>query len=387
MRRAGETARWGLRGLLACAVAALMTIGVLRTVDLLTLVYPPVQGDALRALYNTSEEAAAAKPGPLRLVYFGDSLSQPEDMSRAADAIPPRLRAHIGAALGKAGLGNEQDVQLVPFVYSGLSQWSLYYIADRMVALRPDLAVIEFNLYNFGPFWRGRERKILAALLDLRRLPEVLTLPTSAAGLATDEWIFHNLLLNSGLLPRWHTIQREQARCAESYWSLADKAQQILGFPELAIRSQNRIFDLADKRQPDRKRATPGYARLLLGKALTGVAEDDAALRVLDAAVRRFVSAGIDTLVFIPPYNVEHLKSLGLLEGAHYEDAIAHVGAVAERAGAKFLDLHAMFPDEYFRDFMDHLKESDQTKGHDKVAERLAAALADDSRRIVAKHR
>jgi len=247
--------------------------------------------------------------------------------------------------------------------------------------------VIEFNLYNFSAFWERRDRKILAAMLDLSRLAEVLALPTSVASQATDQWIFDRLLLRGGWMSTWERVQREQARCLEGYWVLADRAQGLVGPAKLSLRSQNRIREMAENILPGSNRASLKYSRTLLGQALTGIEEDHAALRMFEATLHRLHSAGIRTMVYVPPYNVDHLNSLGVLEGSRLEETIGHVRAVAERGGATFLDLHALLPDDHFRDSMDHLNESVETDGHDKVAERLAASLAEDAKRIVAEHR
>jgi hypothetical protein len=107
---------------------------------------------------------------------------------------------------------------------------------------------------------------------------------------------------------------------------------------------------------------------------------------MLAATLHRFQAAGIHTLVYVPPYNLDHLNSLGVLDGSHLDETIGRVRAVTERSGAMFVDLHALLPDASFRDSMDHLSQAAGVNGHDKVAQHIAAALADDSKRIVADY-
>jgi hypothetical protein len=105
------------------------------------------------------------------------------------------------------------------------------------------------------------------------------------------------------------------------------------------------------------------------------------------AALDVLAAHRVTTFVYLPPYNLEHLRKLGVLQGSRFEETIDFVRTVTESHGARFLDLHGMFGDRYFRDNMDHLKESADTNGHDLVAERLTEAVADEARRIVTEKR
>jgi putative intracellular protease/amidase len=92
-------------------------------------------------------------------------------------------------------------------------------------------------------------------------------------------------------------------------------------------------------------------------------------------------------LVYIPPYNVEHLRELGLLEGSRLAETIARVREVAERHGARFHDAHDLLGDAYFRDATDHTFDSGEWNGHQALAAELARAMADDWERILARDR
>ncbi len=391
VKHLGETTRWILRLLLAAVAATLTWTYVLAAVDRVTTTSPPVQTEALRSLDTAFKEASAAPRRPLTVAFFGDSLSMPENIANTPRSTPGRLLARLGDAIAAANLGDQRSVRFVRVSYSGLSEWSLYYMASHIAEQRPDIAVVEFNLFNFGAAWRHRDRTILSAFLSSRRFLDALDLPLASAGFATDQWLFQRALLLRGWLPLWEIVQREQARCAEAYWILSDKAGRIVHEPQFTLRELHRLLDLERltilSKVPDGNRATELYARRMLGKVLTGVDLNDDAIRMYEAALDVFAAQGVKTFVYIPPYNLEHLRKLGLLEEARFKETIDLVRHVTERHGAGLLDLHDMFGDRYFRDNMDHLKEGADTNGHDLVAQRLTEAVADEARRVMAAKR
>ena len=386
--RASQAIQWGGRLVLACLVAVMVASAALEGVDAMAVPYSPVQVDALAAIDSTLKTARKTQPMPLRIAFFGDSLAQTKnafaDFSRST---PPRIIAHLGSLLDEKRPGLGKSVQLVPVIYSGLSQWSYFYVHDQVIETRPAFAVIEFNLYNFSSFWRGRDRKILAALLELSFLPQVMALPTGSAGLATDEWFFGRALVEAELVDPWRRTQREQARFASAYWQATHAVQRSAAGRDLGMLKQHTLSKLGRDVVAGSNRASAAYSRMLLGATLSGVTEDDAALRMFDAVLDAFARAGIRTVVYIPPYNLDHLKKTGVLPDPDFEGAIEKVQSVAHRNGARLVDLHAKLPDRYFRDQMDHLEERPEVDGHDEIARSLAEAMLEDAMRVAAGER
>jgi hypothetical protein len=382
---AGPARLWLLRILVATATALAAGTGFFRLLqddDAPASSY--VQTEALKEFSRTFDEADAEVRPKFTVVFFGDSLALPENILRRVTAVPMQFRRELGGMMRNAGAGEPADLRLFPITYSGLSLWTLYYMTDRIVRLRPDFVVVEFNLYNFEKFWRLRDRKILAAMLPLTRFPEVLGLPMGEAGLAIDEWIFGRAALKLGALPWWDEIQHAQARATQSYWRLGDSCQQIVGPPKLAFRERHFLLEMTETKDPATNRSTRGYARMLLGRSLDGIAPDEPVLEMLSASLQRLRTAGIPVLVYVPPYNVDHLHRLGLLQGSRLEETIRRVREVAEKGGARFADIHALLADRHFRDAMDHLNESSAADGHRILARRLGAAMAEDWHRILA---
>lgn len=333
-------------------------------------------GSTLASAYRPPRRA-------LELHFFGDSLAMPEDTSHPERSTPLRTYLTLTKMLRERGVAEAADVRMTGLVYSGFSQWTLYYLVDRIITLQPDLVIVEFNLYNFGSFWRHRDRKIVAAMLTPRRVLEVSQLPTFETGLTVDDWLFHHVLLREGWLPTWSAVQSEQARLASAYWVSSDAFQRRTGLPPLSMRQQAANLAVASRDLPNQNRATKGFAQRLMDKALAGVTRDDAAIQMLEASLRRLTAAGLPVLVYVPPYNIDHLNSLGLMESSHLEESIETVAAAAKDHGADFLDLHRLLPDSAFRDSMDHLVESETGGGQQEVGNKIADAITPRVLRIL----
>lgn len=83
-------------------------------------------------------------PGGLTGVVFGDSVFAPLTSDN-------RFVTALKSALPPAGL----DVNLLDLTQAGYSAFQFYYLANRVLAMPPDFAVIEVNLRTFAPDWYG----------------------------------------------------------------------------------------------------------------------------------------------------------------------------------------------------------------------------------------
>jgi hypothetical protein len=265
------------------------------------------------------------------------------------------------------------DVSVLALIGSGLSVYSYYFMADRILELDPDQVVVQLNLFWLSKGWhRSIDRSVLAAWLPLAWWQEALRLPLHATTLTTDRWLLYRALFTLGLVGEWHRLQREQARLAEAYWSLAAWTQRMLSSPEgLGFRLQHKLA-FGARRRDMRDRATPLSARELLGPAVDGVEDDQFLLRMLDALLGRLHDADISAVVYVPPHNVEHLDGLGLLNREGLDRTLAAIESVVHRRGGRFVDLHDEFADEGFRDFLDHYVDSPEREGSLLIAEKLA---------------
>jgi hypothetical protein len=117
--------------------------------------------------------------------------------------------------------------------------------------------------------------------------------------------------------------------------------------------------------------------------ALEGLGPDNPVLQALTAAVRDFERAGIPVFVYLTPVNVEHMDALGLLNREGLARTVAVVEEEVREAGGDFIDLHALLPDEAFRDGTGHFVVGDGVDGPARVAEALGEPLLDHIRRRV----
>jgi hypothetical protein len=362
---------WGLR-VAAAAAAGLLTAGLLvARLDAGGVVYPSANVNAVWGLSGTLDECVDIFRGVRGIAFFGDSLAQRLDVSEEAEATPLRMEAEL-----RRRLGPSDEIAVCNITHSGVTVWSLYYLADRIVKLNPEVVVVEFNLFNFSAEWLARDRKDLAVFLPASRIAEVARLPMDEVGLATDEWLFHRTVVELGFFERWMSVQHEQVRFAGQYWRLADRVQMAATGRKLELHDGHTWSEMMERFEPGRPRASAAYAKKLFGRALGEVSGSSPALIMLDVVLRRFVAEGITVLVYVPPYNLEHLRRLEVTDGKSLERTVAVVEGVARGAGASFLDLHEALPDAYFRDHMDHLSEAPANDGHLEVGRRLAAALA-----------
>jgi hypothetical protein len=348
---------------------------------------PIVQTSALQEFDRTIAEATVEEKPRFTVVFFGDSFVLPEHLLARTEATPMQLRRQLGTMMREAGAGGPPDLRLIPFTFSGLSLWSLYYLSDAIAGLRPEYVIVEFNLFNFSDHWSRSDRRILSAMLPVHRFLEALELPLHETRLTFDEWLFGRLVLRLGAVPLWEAVQSEQARASDCYRSLEDDAQHLVGSSRLEFREQIALLRLADMRETGRDRSTRELSRQMLGTSLDGIGSDAPALQMLSAALQHLNAARIPVLVYVPPYNVDHLRELGLLTSSRLDETIARVRAATERNGARFLDAHALLGDAYFRDAMDHLYERGAANGHRALAFELARAMSEDWKRILEAHR
>lgn len=353
--------RWGA---LAAAVACSFPLTGVLVVRLLDAVGEPYRPVALEGGIRTERQlgkAARAPAGQRRVFLLGDSLVF--DMTPRPRSIPDNL-----AALLAARSGPRHYVRAV--ASPGTGAFSHYFLADRVLAARPDLVVLSVNLRWFSPVWRGIDPPTLAGWLPTRRWPEALGLPLEATGVSADRLAFYRVLVASGALPAWYRLQREQLRVQGAWQAAARRLQALSGMPEgLAYEVEHGRRALA--RRAVRGRSTATHAVETFAPVFAGIEADSPTVRALETLLARYRDAGVDVIVYVAPINVEYLKRLGVYDARGAADAIAFLEGLARRQGARFLDLHALLPDAAFADQNDHLRTDGPVDGAALAARRL----------------
>jgi hypothetical protein len=357
-----------LAGVLCALVFAVATVETIRlssrALDAWRVRVPTIGLNLVVLLFPELEKLAAAKEDPAdwRIAFLGDSISI--SMREGARRVPAAIRRNLVARDERFELRSLAGLGATPFDY--------YFLADMIAAAGPDQVVLAFSLQSLGhSFDQGRDR--LSGWVAPRRVPSVALAPIHAIGLTIDDLLMNVAIVNARAGEMWRQLLIAQARMGVARKALADELGTRIG----GDGPQNFAF-ARHMAQSKRSRIRGGtrYAasreRTHYGAALTGLPADHPVLSVLADTLRAFADAGIETLVYVNPINVEHLSALGLLEGSGLSDSLATLEAVVRGAGGDYVDLHDLLPDAAFRDAAGHLGTAEWVD----APERIAAAVA-----------
>jgi hypothetical protein len=307
-----------------------------------------------------------------RVALIGDSVL----LSDWANSVPVQVRH--GLSLRAPRLVNVQSLG-----WPGLGPIAEYCLADEIIAAGPDLIVLEVNLRGFvaGPLGSAGYPE-LAGHIETGRLLEAATLPLSDGGITLDRLLFYRALVASGLEQSWIDVLDRQARLVHERDRLEEWIDATAGRKgRLERKVALGIVAYARSLVPGRNRATRARLQKNMWPAFEGVSPDTARLRVLGATLRTFRKAGIPVLVWLAPANVEHFRYLGLnVEGLAH--SAAAVRQVVEGAGASFVDLHWLLPDEAFADSSDHVTMGGPVDGAAILGDRLALEIMKAMRNV-----
>jgi hypothetical protein len=317
-------------------------------------------------------EVEGRNPGVHQVAFLGDSMLM--DTPRSP-GVPWHVEQLTNGALARTAIA------VHGLVIPGSDAFDYYFSLDEILKVQPNVVVISFNLTSLSDTWREAfARPELAGLLAPRRIPAALRLPVYWMGLTADRLLAYVALVRLGWVEPWTSLARHQARfsgvreavtrwCAASLYAPAEERFRGLLF----------LRDTRKLTGPGSKRFRASGERERFGAALDGVGPDHPVLRALAAAVRDLRQRRIPILVYVSPANVEHLERVGLL-GASEGDGLARtlgsVEAVVREAGGRYADLHALLPDDAFRDPSGHFTVKAGRNGTRRVAEAITRALA-----------
>ncbi|HKU41509.1 MAG TPA: hypothetical protein VJR89_25305 [Polyangiales bacterium] len=384
--QAGERAResrsaWvrafrGLTFVAAFAAAASgVWFGVQQAVSAARIAELPL-GFALADTAFAFRRNAAKKPVPNRVALVGDStlLTARGMKAPRRQSLPGRIRLSLDEKHGEAG----QRLKLQSFIMPGLGPAGMYFASEHLIQTRPDRVVLSLNLHGFGrEATRTFSYAESAGWLTAGQVLEALTLPLLEAGLTADRLLFYNALTNLGAGRLWREARQLQARAFRLYEPAATWADEQLGsdaYPQLQAaldmsRWARNIVEIDGK-----KRHRLPLAEQIMAPVLNGLSSSNPNLQLLERVLARFRKAEIPVLVYVEPFNVEHLSRLGVsLDGVPH--SLRTIRRVVERQGARFLDLHELLPDAAFRDEGDHYTFEGEPNGTFLVARQLASQL------------
>ncbi len=376
---------WLRCGLLLMSVALSFagTLGVLRFALAVEEIGPfQTDLDGIdRAVHSQSRIGIArAKRDVHSILMLGDSMlmtlpNQPG--YKLHHALPNRLER----ILKRRAPDGSPVPQIFSDPYPGESYTSFYFLADEFIESGPDQIVIEFNPLAMSAAWRGGwARTDYVAFVGWRRIPEALTLPLYKFGLTADRVLWTTACRELGYLGLWRRVAAVQGRVTKLRAALHLRAAALTGSQAEGRFKKQRDAEGWDRGfTPDLLRKKKSEYERSYREALAGVEEGDVSIRMMSAAVRRFVDAGIPTLVYVTPVNVEHMREVGALNGDGLQRSFDRLGEAVRAAGARYVDFHDLLSDEHFVDFSGHLSYEGMDAGNFILARKLAPLILEQA--------
>jgi hypothetical protein len=351
-------------------------------------------------LIENALDAGEIQPGPVALDV---AVNLHERLAELPDADEPSAARFDAVFLGDSTVGGPGKAKSIPesvetltnqvlmgsptvrvhnLSAPGLGPFDYYFLAPTIAERDPDLAIILINLGTFSDSWTQTFRRPeLAGLIPLRSLSEALGLPLYRVGVTTDSMLLHGLVTKIGALDAWHSMRQQQTRFNRARGEVRDGIDNALagGVQKQFILARMSHFD-AVYNLPDRKRLSVAGMQSRYGSALEGIAGDDPSLEMLAATLRIFHEAGVPTLLYINPINIEHAQSLGLHQEAKLQRTTDSIATVARDHDARLVDLHDRFSDDHFRDAAGHFRVRDPD-AMSKIAQALTPAVAREAKR------
>jgi len=315
----------------------------------------------LDRLTRGSQRARARRVGVL-----GDSMLRDGGRRRQVSGL---LSEAVRRAASLAA-----PVRFVSLAQPGRSPFDFYFLVDEIAEAEPDAVVLGFNVSSLSRGWQDQFAvPELAGWMAPRRFAEAVRLPTHLAGLTLDRMLLYAGLVGAGVYDPWLAVNREQARAGVAYWTTSEAVQRAGGQERavslrglIAMERQSRVVPPG----PLPRYSVEG-ARIAYSEALSGVDRSHPVLLVVGQTVADFKRHGVATLVYLAPVNVDHLKAVGVYDGAGIQRTVSSLQHAVESNGGRFVDLHDLLPNAGFRDASGHLAEEDFDGG-----EELARALA-----------
>jgi hypothetical protein len=305
-----------------------------------------------------------------RVALLGDSMIQSEQgLPGVGERIAPLLwRRHR----------NAPRISVHPFAWPAWTPIGEYCIIDKVLAAKPDFVAIELNLRSVkpGPLAMFSYSELAGWIAPSHTL-EALFQPLSDAGITANQLLLYQALVRAGAEPEWMALLDRQARLLNSrdvleYW-VKGRTGSITTADALFY---GRVKDQTLWVDNDRGRSTKVLIERHFADLLAGIRSDSPRLVVLGTVLRRLRNAGVPTLLWVSPVNVQYFRELGIpLDG--FERSMSTIGQVVESEGAVYADLHALLSDGQFRDYADHYTLTGDDPGSARVAAELARRIRD----------
>jgi hypothetical protein len=306
-----------------------------------------------------------------RIAMLGDSTV---DYYPRGEKIPDRLQQALERS-APAG----PSIKVTNLAFLALGPTAYYFLADRIVASRPDLIVWEVSLTHASERWRrSLPRPELAGWMAPDRIPKTLTMPIEDIGLTADALLLYEWIVRSGRWEQWQALLINLSRVGrvrglfEEWLSAYTERRPEKRFAVVA--ALNYVQNLREIGNPDRHNRRGEIEHF--GSVLGGIEATHPTLRFIAETVRFFSDAGIPVLVYLNPVNIEHLEKLGVIENETFQLSLDAYRNAAVDNGAFFVDFHALFPDHYFDDLAGHFRHDQEVEAQTELAQSLAKFIS-----------
>lgn len=376
-RRFGSAVHSGL-GVAVFTLAFIATIAAIdRGLTALDLQrQPPTNLDLVGLLddWRAAVADVAREPGRQPVALIGDSLIMPSSRQETNDSTT------VANALDRHLRTRRPELRIVPLRWGGLGPTEVYYLADEIAGSGVREAIITLNLAALSPDWAIRlNRSELSGWVSTRRVPATLVLPLHRVGLSADRFLWYHALRALGWEDAWHRLVQFQVRAKSAPQRIADAIGKQTGADAERRHTLQRIKAAVDRdTMPGGERLNRNGVLAKYETVLAGIAADLAPLQFLVSALDVLRDAGIRTTVVAMPVNLEHWRKVGALaDEAGLARTLSTVRRRVSAAGASFVDLHDLLPDDAFRDKSDHFTDAGPDNGTQRVAAAMGAALGD----------
>jgi hypothetical protein len=359
---------WILASCFVLALAATL-LGVLRSVERIGQERPKLALDAIGALREglaafPAEEGRATAPA--QVAMLGDSML----LANHGDGAVP---VHVERLANRGG-GRERRVEVRSLALAGSGMFDYYFALDEVVAAKPDLVILAFNLTTLSDTWRvAFARPELASLVAPHRILEALTLPVYWANVTGDRLFGYVALMKLGALESWTSLALSQARTSGVREHLIQWADESLGASAEQRFRGLRFLRLA--RSPRTRRFDADREQQRFGAALAGISPAHPVTEALESTIEGFHRAGIPVYVYVSPANIDNLEEVGVLDREGLARTLASIEHVTRAAGASYSDFHHLLPNAAFSDPAGHFTHRGPVNGTATLARAIAGEV------------
>jgi hypothetical protein len=312
-------------------------------------------------------EAHSHNPTTYTVAFMGDStvISYPEGQT---------VDAHLQETADSMWPGPGR-IHVESLSSLGMSPGSFYLIQDEVAASRPDIAIVTANLGMIrDPFPPHLKQPGLAGWVSVDRFYDTLVrLDLHKFGVTTDRLLIYKLFVTAKRAGNWMIQTQHQARLGHLRKAVESAVAEKTGWTGETTSYHERFRRNRDKlilrTEPDRLNEVGAKRRTR--ELMAGIDEDHWTVEVLQAILEEFADAGTSTVLYVPPINVEHLRSVGVYDEAGLTHSLETLERIATKTGAEFADLHDLLPDVAFRDTGGHFTHAAPFDGPALVAEAL----------------